>query len=540
MVNSNNKYYSQNTTPQDKYQNNQDILDINFEDLYNNFITPIDLIRSHYNALVLNSQELNTPQYQESRQHAFYRMIGFPVVADANNFYSPGYDPNLNLHAASIAAYKKISDIISNNLSITNQFAYRESIPTSYNKIFSSGGIVAQGITLGSVFIRNFDKQLGETDPLTDDKNKNQIINQRNIEVENVFVGLPLSIFNNSLHPIKPFVVDPRIDNSIRPIKNRICAPFLIDKTQTKIFISSNGSSDNLKRPFIEKAISTVFDNSNTTLLTGKVVLDNLLANINSNKNIKDQDLLDTASNPAGQFSSAVVIFNNYIKIIQIVVEKLVNNIKKVQYIRQRINFKPIPDPKNGVEGGGTLNAIDPNDGPPNNKEAEVNIIKLMQKQVLSQLTFDIGLQGVPDPGDFAFSNLDDMVFSVEKNVKKSYDDNLNQLNDLRNNSLGNPGIEYLKNIEIIMGEFSGIGLIDMIAIQAALFAMDPASLLGLIDVRAFERLKKYRTSTINLGGTKQNDVITALTNFEKTLKNIYLYIQFYYNSINDGTAFTA
>src|ERR1019366_5684882 len=114
MANSNNKYYSQNTTPQDKYQNNQDVLDVNFEDLYNSFITPIDLMRSHYNALVLNSQDLNTPQYQESRQHAFYRMIGFPVVADANNFYSPGYDPNLNLDIASITTNKKISDIIIN------------------------------------------------------------------------------------------------------------------------------------------------------------------------------------------------------------------------------------------------------------------------------------------------------------------------------------------------------------------------------------------------------------------------------------------
>src|ERR1700733_3501396 len=112
MAKNTNNYYdndaSQNNTQQ-QYKSDQDIFNIDFDQLYTNFITPVDAIRSHFNALVPSSQELNTPQYQESRCHAFYRMVGFPVVADDGDFYSPGYDPNLNVDSDSLAAYQKIA-----------------------------------------------------------------------------------------------------------------------------------------------------------------------------------------------------------------------------------------------------------------------------------------------------------------------------------------------------------------------------------------------------------------------------------------------
>ena len=97
------------------FYNDQDIFNSDFDYLYETFISSIDRIRSHYNGLA-NSKELNTPQYQESRCSAFFRRIGFPVVADGNNFHSPGFDPNLNTEKDARDNYKKIDDSIIENI----------------------------------------------------------------------------------------------------------------------------------------------------------------------------------------------------------------------------------------------------------------------------------------------------------------------------------------------------------------------------------------------------------------------------------------
>jgi hypothetical protein len=538
------KIFQENSATDDKFKNNQDILSIDINKLYNNFIVPVDAIRSHFNALVPNSQELNTPQYQESRCHTFYRMIGFPVVADGNNFYSPGFDPNLNTDGNGLAANQKIANSIINNLDLTKQFSYREQqVQIPFKKIFAAGGIAAQVITLGSMFIRSFAQQFGNTAPLVDDPNKEQIINERVFEMINVFGGNNINTFTLiSKHPLKPFIVDPRIDSTVRPIVNRVCAPFLKDKTQTKVFTGSQSAPDSLKRPYIEKVVTTRFNNNNLTLTSGQDIINTIVDSIVNNKNQTDPDLIKTASDPLNQlYNSELVVFGDYIKIIKILVSELVKSMRDIQDTRQRINFKPISDPKNGIESGtngNTLNAPDPGDES-NNKKIENQLIALTQKKTLNDLLLDTGVNGVSDDGDFVFSNLDDSIFSINKNVQKSYDVNITNLTDIRN-KYGTESITSLQTIEIIVGEFSGIGLIDMVAIQAALWIMDPQALLGLIDSRAFQRIKDFRKDTINLGSHTPLNIIDSLTNFEQILKTIYIFIQDYYDGINRGTILIA
>lgn len=542
MGKTNTTVFQEKNSTQDKFRNTQDILTTDIIELFNNFIVPVDAVRSHFNALVPNSQELNTPQYQESRCHAFYRMIGFPVVASDGNFYSPGFDPNLNTDSNSLAAYQKIANSVTSNLDLTKQFAYREQqVQIVFRKLFSAGGTPAQAITLGSVFIRSFAQQFSGTDPLTDDPNKEQVVNERVTEIINVFGNSVGSSLLKSKHPLKPFIVDPRIDSSMRPIVNRICAPFLKDKSQTKIF-SSKGTSDSLKRPYIEKVITTRFNNNNLVLKSGQSIINSIVDSVVNDKNQTDVDLVSTAADPLNQlYSSEIVVFGDYVKIMKILVKELIDSIKSVQYIRQRINFKPVPDPKNGIESGtngSTLNTPDPADDK-NNQKVENQIIQLTQKKTLNDLLLDTGINGVPDTGDFVFSNLDDSVFSINKNVQKSYDANIKGLTDIRD-QLGTEGIQALQTIEIIMGEFGGIGLIDMVAIQAALWIMDPQALLGLIDKRAFDRISEFRKDTINLGASTQLGVIDSLTNFEQILRTIYTFIQDYYDGLNNGTILVA
>src|SRR5579885_1213147 len=94
---------------QDTFNDNQ-TLDIDLDKMYNDFIVAIDNHRSMVNVVDQNTASLlkaiggdiNAPTtntltpattYQESRCHAFYRMIGFPVVSDDHSrFYNPGLD----------------------------------------------------------------------------------------------------------------------------------------------------------------------------------------------------------------------------------------------------------------------------------------------------------------------------------------------------------------------------------------------------------------------------------------------------------------
>lgn len=538
------------TVVQEQFQDDQDIFNLDFDQLSSSFILAIDAIRSHFNALEPNSEELNTPQFQESRCHAFYRMIGFPIVANETeplSFHSPGFDPNLNTDISSINTYQQIDTKVINNTSLINQFRSREQIPLSYSSVFSSSDITSQALALASIFIREFDKQLGKTSPLISDPNSTQTINERFTDLQDYFgdkiTDEILQFVSKSIHQLKPFVVDPRIDNTIRPIKNRVCAPFLKDKSQTRIFQSSAGSFESLKRPFIERVISIRFNNKNVTTNPGGSFINQILTDVSESSMFIDTQLADTLANPLKQLhNSELTIFNAYYRIMKILVEQLTEAIKEIQKNRQKINFNPIPDPKFGVESGtngGKLGALSPNDK--NNKELDNNIIALTQKKFLNDITFDTGLQAVPDPGDFVFSNLEDSVFSINKNIQKSYDENIEKGTKLRE-AYGNQSIDFLKNIEIIMGEFSGIGLIDIVAIQAALWIMPQASLLGLIDTRALQRIADFRPD-INIKGTDNNpvvpdDVITSLENFEKTLSIIYSIIQDYYKGINNGDIF--
>jgi len=557
--------------PQDPYYDDQETFSLDFNQLESSFLTAIDNIRSHFNALAPNSKDLNTPQYQESRCSAFYRMIGFPVVAPAGkSFHSPGFDPNLNIEPSAISAYASIDQAIANSTDLTSQISQREQVFRDFNKLFSNGGINSQAVGYGSVYIRSFGNQFSNVGPLTVDPNQVQTIYERITAVEifynnpsNANAGIP--VFNidtanfttgsgvgqpilTSRHFLKPFTVDPRIDGYIRPVKNKVCAPFLKDKSQTKIFKSSDGSSDSLQRPYIERVISVRFNGQNvagTSTGTNDYV-EQIIGEIEKDINQTDTDLIKATNNTLGQlYNNELVIFNTYYKIMRIVIQELVSDIRDVQTIMDNINFDPVPSPTTGVEGGvdggGMLAGITPLDA--NNTEIETDIITSMQNQALNNITLDGGLQGIPDPGDFAFSNLDDTVFTINKNVKQSYADNITKLTGYRT-QLGNEGINSLRNIEIIMGEFSGMGLIDIIAIQSALWIMPESSLLGLIDSRAYSRLQQYRKD-LNINNDDgvpitPDPILTALTNFETTLKTVYSLIQNYYDSIYNGSASSA
>jgi hypothetical protein len=539
-----------NTTPSTNYTTDQNVFSVDINELYDNFITPIDKIRNRFTPTSQNSQQFSSLTYQESRCSAFYRMMGFPIVvptgdlSNAQGFYSPGFDPNLNTDQSSRNTYNTYNQTVIQNTQFISQLDARENIFKASNTLWSSSGINATAAALASIYIRNLSQQFNDTvGPLKLDKSQTQSMPDR-VKALTTYVnntGLQANFTPSilqSVHLLKPFVVDPRIDNNIKPAANRICAPFLLDRSQTKIF-----QSVALMRPYIERVISVRFNTNN--VIENSSIIQSVLSTIENDEQIIDQTAVGALNNTLSElYQSELAVFQQYFNIMTALMLTLHETIVNVEKINSTINFQPVPDQTNGIEvgsSGGTLAPITPAPNPPgnngNNQRPELDWINLTVKKYNQELTFDAGLQGVPDTGDFAFSNLDDTVFEVLKSVPASFDDQITTITNKRD-TYGNNGLDSLKTIEIIMGEFSGIGLIDIVAIQSALWIMDSSSLLGLVDSRALARAAKRKD--LNLTGANPTDVITALQNFEQTLKNIYVLIYDYYLKLESGSLYTS
>jgi hypothetical protein len=95
-------------------------------------------------------------------------------------------------------------------------------------------------------------------------------------------------------------------------------------------------------------------------------------------------------------------------------------------------------------------------------------------------------------------------------------------------------GFENLKNIEMLVGTTSGLGLIDVIAIYLALWTVDIKVLLAMLDRDSFERFlsednEKYANLTVV---QEQRDspmqILEALTKFQNKLYNILEFSDMY------------
>ncbi len=518
------------TSPRGAHTDDQDIFDFNIDELVKSLLAPVDAVRSQ------------TPGdgFLESRLNAFYRMMGFPIVKNNLEFFSPGYDVNLNTDQDGLFEHKLITAHVANNKQVVSQqLNPREQVFKDYNKIFAAGGFNSRTLALGSLHIRSFEGQFGSTGPLEFDSKQVQLVSQRITELTKYYAvssdkTLMLSVLKSgnhlaSKHPLKPFVVDPRIE--ILPDTNLIAAPFLINSAQLACF---NGTS--YKRPYIERVISLRLNNQNN--VKSNVNINKIISDIKADNNVTSAVLLNTASNPEKNLqNSDVVVFNNLFKIIKALVKELIKNIKEAADVSRTINFQPIPHPVKGIEGEMSILGVEQKDN--NNQEIEKNIIELYNKTSLdtSAFTLDFGPQGKVDEGNFVFSNIDDVVFSADKVAQKSTKEQLDELISLRTRAC-NSGIESIRNIEYIMGEFSGLGLIDIIAIQAAFWLMDRDKLVGLIDARAYARLKEHRPNLNVKGISRSEDIFESLKDFETKLKDIYLLIQLYFNQLYSGKAY--
>lgn len=505
------------------------------------------------NGIAATTSNTTTPviSAQESRCHAFYRILGLPVVAPDGSFYNPGYDiikqkgvtRNLDLGTKITIANK-----------ITSSFEQisqaREAWAANTAKVFNTPASLEASVlalTSGSSDVngpnvRKFSAPFinnSSFSPLNYDGTKQtyntsnyfSLVGDRDVQLlqykdssgntPNVNLTSP-SVFLQHAHVIAPFSVDPRIDFSIggsesetvSGISRRIAVPFVPDAGYLKV-----NSTSNAMPPYIEHIIKIRLHQTDQVAEAGQAA-GNIVDYVKSIKSI--QDIKIGSTTVSNIFSGNVFniseqdAFEDYVLKIQALASKLGQSIRTVKAAQGLYYWLPIPSVL-GPEAGSDISEIIISSNFDSNlvTNEDFIIIKSSVSNFLSSLTVGAAdATSTPDrSGNVTNASY---KFSFDSNTSDSLgnvaESNYNSLSKKRRSTLSNAA-DALQIIEMIMGEFSGFGLADLFAIVGALYVMPIGDLLGLLDSDAYGRAQIILGSSIPAQTTPVSACLTSLAN---------------------------
>ena len=502
-------------------------------------------------------------QAQESRCHAFYRIIGFPVISsDKQTFYSPGFDRVMGPGITrTITPQDKITIAGKVGTAFETISQNREAYSSATATIFTVPQSVEAGVlaltsgTYGSnsnINIRKFaapflkNTSLSPFDftaadqtysaPVGDITAEYSLVGNQpvllsnymdnNANNPNVKAG-NYSILQRHQHIIVPFMVDPRIDFSVwssesktvSGLSKRIAVPFVPNASYLNV-----SSTATAERPLIEKIITDRMSQTNNTASAGQAVS----AVVQYIQNTKSIQSVNIGSTPIGNIFSNNIFktsqqdaFANYFLIIQAMIKKLVASLGIIHAAQGAYYWLPIPSTK-GPEGGCTIRPILLNQNVPATLIAVPNdsdlIFNQLQVLVSSLTTVSANANSTPDRGGFALPN-QTITFdsSTSDSLGSHSSQTMDTLTSRRNRKLSDAG-DALQVIEMIMGEFSGLGLCDIIAIVGSLYVMPLTSVLGLLDYDAYGRAKTALGSSL----PSQDSIVISMNNMASYVNGFY------------------
>ena len=348
------------------------------------------------------------------------------------------------------------------------------------------------------------------------------------------------SILTGSLksgrHILKPFVVDPELEDAVNPDTNIICVPFLKDKDATRIATGSNtGKETYLFRPGIELIIRDRLLNSSTDVkfldyadkvLKNQVApgeeADNLdqttlrlsVAALAADNNIKNTSIDELF--PAGVTQTQISRISGIVKLIIVVTKRLKQAVQEIDEAREEIDWIALPN-KNGPElGAKGAQLYKTNTTMSSSIDQTIAELDIKRQYAQSQFLTLTGLGKFASPFQLNAGQKDVHILTKA----------LQELIEFRD-GIATKAFKAMRDIEYISGEVSGIGLIDILSIYLALWSLDEKSLLGFLDDAAFTRLLDKSNSDLitdevskrKNGETQAIDV--TLQNFEERLVNI-------------------
>lgn len=507
---------------------------------------------------------------QESRAHAFYRIIGFPVVAaDMSTFYNPGFDIVLQNVPRNVPLSKKIQIAKSVGTAFETLSQTREQYVANVSKVFSVPASVEAGVlalmsgTYGKsgnpnkrLFSSPFTKINGPFDTNVADQayissiqSMSSLVGNQEVPLQvyqwnptSTAAGYPnTQITNPSVllqhqHIILPFAVDPRIDFSIWSsasttsdnISKRVAVPFVPDASFLK-----TSSTTTAQRPLLEKVITERFaqvDDSSTVGIANQNVID-FVQQFKSltSTNIGNVSVSSIFSGSVFGLSQQAA-FSNYLTIINAMIgDSLITAMQTIHKAQAAYYWLPQPD-SNGPEAGCTVRPV-----PLNSNftidlmtiPGDLNIIINQSQVVLSQINSSLSQSNaVPNVGGTAFSGFfnqkltfDDTTSNSQGNLSANTSDTLST----KRNKLLNDAGQALQTVEMIMGEFSGLGLADIIAIVGSLYVVPQVNLLGFLDDDAIVRAETVLGVPAGSLQGQRPDLTTAMTSFASTVNLFYL-----------------
>lgn len=550
---------AKDTTPnQANFQDAQNF-DININKIYTDFISSIDKIRSYSNTnkienvagiistLPSNKASLldlkaklnllctieSTPQ--ESRCHAFFRIIGFPCSdASKSKIFNPGYDIIKDPTRKIDDVYKigVIKDPIPGfrKLSISRETFYIDNAKT----FSAQESIDAATLALSSGRnIRQFIAPL--TDTQFDDTNiahqqysitlKSSVggIEKQLTEYKDVFGNIPskVSTFGNSGfgHIIKPFLVDPIIDLMINDSAKKIAVPFAPAKAELKVV-----NDTYVARPMLEQVIRDRFTIVNPVTTSGTADA-SVLDYIKNIPNINDIGIINNATNlyKLGDQTQ----FLKFLNIIRAMIKKLVEAQSVIELTQDKYYWVPVPS-TSGPEGGSSVQGVfvstnlDSDFIPPAD---QVVINALIKTAIIQADSLAATATATPDVGGYALPNAlglpnlgaSTTPDSLGNDVVKNY----NQVVATRDAEL-KAACTALQTVEIIMGEFSGLGLCDIVAVLGALYLMPRDSLIGFLDDDARIRMQAAGLAPSDATGASTPGLAAASNDFINVAKDLY------------------
>jgi len=534
--------------PEQVTENNLDdiqSIDFDIDSLYRRFIGPIEAKRSISapNTLYLtnikstnssgissaaqtslNNSFVDNSSPQESRASCFYRMLGLPIMDVNLNFFNGGFNPGKIQSSSS-----RNATIMSNpDPDVLKLQTDRETDTRKRIQIFQSSFLDSSVFVLGQQYTKKF--QILKKSTFNDlDPQRFSIPDRQQFISEFYLTGTGEKITNffaAGTHIIRPFLVNGVLDQTVMPARNMICAPFLKNKSDTLL-----ENNIYLDRPGIEFILRT-----RLKLAAEPDLILGIVNNLDPNQKVTDisrNDLVLIASALldkdkitdvdifASLLTSATEIatINNLIKIIKGCVNKLTYSVSVINDVIKRIDWTPLPSELGPEDAKGMLmaNSVILKTS---TSELEKRIKQLNIKSILSNQSSITDNASSKDIGSFALSYFQE--------TQKTFDEPLDDAIEQKNHCLYD-GAQALRNIEIITGEVSGLGLVDILAIYTALWAIDLDVLLSLLDVESFQRLVNNNKELINKDVQKRInnnsqptvDLDEAMQKFENQIINI-------------------
>jgi hypothetical protein len=482
----------------------------------------IKALQNGYLRSILNVESA----YQESRCHAFYRILGLPVY-DGSRFYNPGYD---NTFSNKILTFEDKKTIAANSINATSGSMIgfmklsdaRESIPLTFNKIFANTeSINASILALSSINKRNF------SDPLINITNPESVADNMDSEKQSYYINMDGQVGNYKLnletfignggttstlpssittrkHIVYPFLVDARYSESVN-IDNMVAVPFTLYERNLQA-----SETVKVQIPMIESIIT---DRLKTINIDDSATLQTMKDYITNSSLFKlDESLFNTILSDYNY--SQQKKFIEYSNIMNAIIDTLCQAFYVINITKQQFYWLPIPSAF-GPESGCNIRPIMLSEELAKNSnfitQSDYELIKASIANVATQTSsMSTNVNIFPELSTiFNPSKTDVCGNNVIVNV--------DQLNVNRNYKIKTAN-DALQIIEMVMGEFSGFGLCDILAVIASLYVISQESLLGFLDDDAFNRMQ----TKLNITVSSKNDLETSLAELTKTVNNFY------------------